>query len=62
MLGQTHTIRFETSEPLSRHVTGTYSGTLQRVFSRILDGYDHVIRSMSSGIQLVVGGATQLGK
>jgi hypothetical protein len=48
------TIRFEASEALSRHVTGTYSGTLPRVLSRILDGYDHVIRSTSSGLQIDV--------
>jgi hypothetical protein len=60
-LGQTHTIQFQDSEALSRHITGTYSGTLRRVLSRILDGYDHVIRSTSSGIQIDVVGAAKSG-
>jgi hypothetical protein len=60
-LGQTRTIQLENSEALSRHVTGTYSGTLRRVLSRILDGYDHVIRSTASGIQIDVVGAAQSG-
>jgi hypothetical protein len=60
-LGQTRTIQLKNSEALSRHVTGTYSGTLRRVLSRILDGYDHVIRSTSSGIQIDVVGAAQSG-
>ena len=51
-LGQSRTIRFQASEALSQHITGTYSGGLPRVLSRILDGYDHVIRSTSSGLQI----------
>jgi hypothetical protein len=51
-LGESRTIRFQASEALSQHVTGTYSGTLPRVLSRILVGYDHVIRSTSSGFQI----------
>jgi hypothetical protein len=61
-LGQTRTIRFEASEALSRRVTGTYAGRPQRVLSRILDGYDHVIRSTSSGIQIDVVGAAKSGR
>ena len=62
VLGQTRTIQFQNSEALSRHVTGTYAGRLQRVLSRILDGYDHVIRSTSSGIQIDVVGAAKSAK
>jgi hypothetical protein len=61
-LGQTRTIRFEASEALARRVTGTYAGPLQRVLSRLLDGYDHVIRSTSSGIQIDVVGAAKAGR
>jgi hypothetical protein len=61
-LGQTRTISFRNSDALSRPVTGTYSGTLRRVLSRILDGYDHVIRSTSSGLQIDVVGAAQSAK
>jgi hypothetical protein len=60
-LGQTRAIQFQSSEAASRHVTGTYSGTLRRVLSRILDGYDHVIRSTSSGLQIEVVGTAKSG-
>ena len=61
-LGQTHTIQLQNPEALSRQVTGTYSGTLRRVLSRILDGYDHVIRSTASGIQVDIVGAAKSAK
>ena len=62
-LGETRPIRFQaSSDALARHVTGTYAGTLPRVLSRILDGYDHVIRSTRSGIQVDVVGAAQSTK
>jgi hypothetical protein len=61
-LSQSHTIRFQASEALSRHVTGTYSGTLPRVLSRIFEGYDHVIRSTRSGFQVDIVSAAQATK
>lgn len=44
---------------LNRPVTGTYSGSLPRVLSRILDGYDHVIHLTATGIELDVLGVGQ---
>ncbi len=61
-LGETGAIHVQTSEALSRPVTGTYAGTLRQVLSRILDGYDHVIRFTSSGIQVDVVGGAKSGK
>jgi hypothetical protein len=62
-LGESRQVHFKPSEALSRHVTGTYSGTLPRVLSRILEGLDHVIRSTSSGTQVdIVGAAAQSAK
>jgi hypothetical protein len=61
-LGHSHTIRFQASEALSRVVTGTYTGTLPRVLSRILTGYDHVIRTTASGIAIDIVGAAQSSK
>jgi hypothetical protein len=61
-LSASQTIRLHSSDALSRVVTGTYSGTLPHVLSRILDGYDHVIRSTSSGLQLDIVGAAQTAK
>src|ERR1051326_6146963 len=60
-LGPSRPIRFAASDALSRHVTGTYIGTLPRVLSRILEGYDYVIRSSSSGIKIDVVGAAPFG-
>ena len=61
-LGASHTIRFRASPALSQVVTGTYTGTLPRVLSRILDGYDHVIQSTPSGLRIDVVGARQPGR
>ena len=61
-LAETRPIRFQPSDALARHVTGTYAGTLPRVLSRILAGYDHVIRSTQSGLQIDVVGAAQSTK
>ena len=61
-LSASQTIRVRSSDALSRAVTGTYSGTLPRVLSRILDGYDHVIQSTSSGLRLDVVGVAQTAK
>jgi len=61
-LGKGRTIEFQDSEALSRRVTGTYTGTLRRVLSRILEGYDHVIRSTASGVQIDVVGAAKAGR
>jgi hypothetical protein len=49
-------IDFRSKETLSRTITGTYSGTLEHVLARILDGYDRVIRSTASGLQLDIVG------
>jgi hypothetical protein len=57
-LGESRPIQLRASQVVLPHVTGTYRGILPQVLSRILDGYDHVIRSTSSGIEIdVVGGA-----
>src|SRR5262249_50763425 len=61
-LGPSRTHRFKASDALTRHVTGTYVGTLPRVLSRILDGYDHVIRTAGSGIQIDIVGVAQSTK
>ncbi|HEY4921780.1 MAG TPA: hypothetical protein VII40_16880 [Xanthobacteraceae bacterium] len=50
-------VQIRTSDALTRTVTGTYTGSLPRVLSRILDGYDHVIHTTSAGIEIEVFGA-----
>jgi hypothetical protein len=55
-LRATRPLHVRTSDALARTVTGTYSGSLPRVLSRLLDGYDHVVHSTAAGIELDVFG------
>ena len=41
----------------ARQFTGTYSGSLPRVLSRLLDGTDNVISSVGGQISIVLSGA-----
>jgi hypothetical protein len=41
---------------ISRTMTGTYSGTIQKVLSRILDGTDYIVTRSSENIEIVVIG------
>jgi type II secretory pathway component GspD/PulD (secretin) len=57
-LGAVRPLRLHTSDALAHTVTGTYSGPLPRVLSRILDGYDHVVHLTATGVELdIVGSA-----
>jgi hypothetical protein len=40
--------------PLDRRVTGVYQGNIRRVLSRLLEGYDYVIKSSPSGAVEVI--------
>src|SRR5690348_111554 len=42
-LKASHMIQFRSSDALSRVVTGTYTGTLAQVLSRVLKGYNYVL-------------------
>src|SRR5690349_12150070 len=55
-LAKTHKLDFSSSDPLSRRVAGTYSGSLQRVLLRLLYGYNVVMRVSPSGTKLTVVG------
>jgi hypothetical protein len=52
-LSKSQKLQIETSA-LAGNVTGTYSGPLQRVLLRLLNGYDVVIRSSPAGLKLTV--------
>ncbi len=41
---------------LERPITGTYSGSLHRVLSRLLVGQDYIIRSSERGMEIVILG------
>lgn len=51
-LKASHLIEFRASKALSRVVTGTYSGTLSQVLSRLLAGYNYFLQVTASGTQL----------
>ncbi len=51
-LRASHIIHFRTKNPLARVVTGTYSGTLPHVLSRILEGYSYFLQVSVSGTML----------
>jgi len=52
-------LTYDPAPELDRVVDGTYSGTLQQVLVRILDGYDYVTIFSSDGIELKVWGPSQ---
>jgi hypothetical protein len=47
-------VRYRTSVPLDTVISGTYSGSLDEVMSRILGDYDYVIRHDHEAIEIVV--------
>jgi hypothetical protein len=49
-------LEYRTSIQLDQSITGTYQGSLQRVLTRVLDGYDFVLKNSSEKIELVVLG------
>jgi hypothetical protein len=61
-LGASFGLRYRATGALDRVVTGTYAGTLQRVVSRLLDGYDYAVQSSANGIGVVVFGLANAGK
>jgi hypothetical protein len=52
-------LRLHSSDALTRPVTGTYSGSLPRVISRLLEGYDHVVHLTAAGVDLDVFDSAQ---
>jgi hypothetical protein len=55
-LGETGYLHYRTPVDLSRTVSGTYKGTLQRVVSRLLDGYDFTLQVSDNRIEVVIIG------
>jgi hypothetical protein len=46
------------ASPLDRRVTGVYQGNIRRVLSRLLEGYNYVIKTSPSGlVEVIVLGA-----
>jgi len=55
-LGETGYLHYRTPVELSRTVSGTYKGTLQRVVSRLLDGYNFTLQVSDNRIEAVIIG------
>ena len=61
-LGASFGLQYQSPAALSRRVTGTYEGSLQRVIARLLDGYDFVIRTDPEGVEVRVYGGVKAGE
>jgi hypothetical protein len=61
-LGASFGLRYRSTASLSRRITGTYEGSLQRVVPRLLDGYDFVMKSSSGGVEVMVYGVVKPGE
>jgi hypothetical protein len=49
-------VQFKSSADLNKQLTGTYKGTLQQAVSRILNGYDLVMKSDQAGLEITLLG------
>jgi hypothetical protein len=56
-LTDTFKVRFRSAANLDRRLTGTYQGTLQQAVSRILRGYDFVVKAGPTGLEITLLGA-----
>jgi hypothetical protein len=61
-LGASFGLQYQGPAALSRRVTGTYEGSLQRVIARLLDGYDFVIKTDREGVEVRVYGGVKTGE
>ena len=55
-LGAVFDVRYRASVPLDREIHGTYTGPLDRVLARVLDGYNYVVKNQDDTIELFVVG------
>src|SRR5262245_28708249 len=55
-LNKAFDLRWRTSSPLDKPLTGTYEGSLNRVLTRVLDGYNFVLKASDGRIEITVLG------
>ena len=55
-LGQVADVRHSTAVPLDRVIDGTYSGSLEQILARLLDGYSYWIKKRGSSVEVIVVG------
>ncbi|MBI2715618.1 MAG: hypothetical protein HYX37_14380 [Rhizobiales bacterium] len=60
-LGASFNLHYRTSGALNRVLTGTYTGSLQRVIARLLEGHNYVMQSSAGGGELIVVGTGVAG-
>jgi len=58
-LGANFGLRYRSTAPLGRRITGAHRGVLERVVARVLDGYDFVMKTGPDGIEVTVYGAVK---
>ncbi len=51
-------LRYRSKVPLGRRIHGTFAGSLSRVVSRLLDGYDHVVKRGPDGMEVLILGVS----
>lgn len=54
--GPSHKLRYRAAVPLDAAANAVYSGTLGEVLTRLLDGYNFIVRRDRDGIEVVVLG------
>ena len=52
-------VQFQSSGKLEKQINGTYSGSLQRVLARLLDGSDYVLKTVDGRVELTMLAARQ---
>jgi hypothetical protein len=55
-LGTPFNVRYRTSLPLDGVINGTYTGSLAQVMSRLLEGYNYVVKTERDTIEVVIVG------
>ena len=53
---ETFNVKYRTEIPLDAAANATYSGSLKQVISRLLDGYNYVIKRDQESIEIIVFG------
>ena len=61
-LGTSFGLRYRSTVSTSRRITGTYEGSLQRVVTRLLDGYNFVMKTGPGGVEVMVYGVVKPGE
>jgi hypothetical protein len=55
-LGQSVSVHYRSAAPLNKVIGGSFSGSFEQVLSRVLSGYDFVVRYNMQGVELFIVG------